>query len=248
MEDLYDDNSKKLKVLWGLLSLLIVVALFFLSSSLLLTMLPTDADIIAAKRIAEYKDLKPSEYKCIDDGPAVCIYHRTKDQIEWLNSSPIPRFNEPEGSIGKQLNPRLRSIKPEYFVFWTIRGKVIESKCDDNGFCWYKSFFTPTSQRGWKEFYSAMVFFQNGENGIDISDGIYFSWDSGYYNLKPLIVYDLAGRLLMVDKKWLPDSDGIPEGLKIPPHYYDENDELIINRPLEESYTNRIKGFLINDE
>ncbi len=164
--------------------------------------------------------------------------------------SPVPAFREPDWwpKNPAELDPRLRSIKPEYFVFSVDRYESI-TRCNDAGVCTntpndYLNGFLPLWRWGWDR-YTDMVFFSGGLDGFRPRDGIYFSINSGYWkSAGPLMVYDLAGRLQVAGKGWHNTELNTFDALRVPPYYFDENDDLILNYSTEVSYANRFMAWL----
>jgi len=228
-----------------------------LSLPFLLSMAPTVHDTIAENPKAKvYRDLEPGQFRCWNDGfkysggSVICIYHRSDAQIQWLINSPAPSFSEPNHGLSSvHLDPHLRSIKPEYFIFSVNRNES-ETHCTDSGVCTntpndYFSGFLPLWGYGWDR-YTDMVFFNDELDGFDLHGGIYLSMYREEHQPKPTLVYDLAGRLQggSVQGRRVLRYEMTLDALTIPPHYYDENDDLILNHSPTYSYANRIMVWL----
>jgi len=234
--NLNDGSSRmKLKLLWGVASVLGIGGGLILFISFVLSMSATDKDIIEHHQVIVPIDLDMLEinklYKLsipVRSGYTYVI-KRSEKQIEYLkNNSRISEVGR-EWERKDPLNTRniLRSVRPDLFVF------SVES---------YKNYVRPSRiyRSDWlnecTEVFSDKMLIHNR---AEFYGGIAFHYCQDKTLDKAFFIYDLAGRAF---RQYM-------DPLMIPPYFYNSDGKLVIGEKVDDSLANRFMAvFKESDE
>jgi|GEM_PF-5463960 len=216
------------KILSGLAAVLLLLLMGLATIPFILSMSPTDHDVIANDQRTIWLDLKHMESNKLyrfgmqpmeQRFPSyIYLYRRTLEQMHHLSDDPPFRINEerwlredPPGTRN-----RFRSLRPELFVFSVeVAGPYLRP--------------SRVYIMDWIPDCSSLLPDQMDQHRLaTFFGGIVFPY-CGDRSFPPFFVYDLAGNAAV------PSMDP----LTIPPHFYDENGRLVIGRQTTETIAHR---------